>query len=97
MNWTELIEIGSQGLARIRGCGLPVAVVLDKLAAGVPVEALLRSYPDLSRAAVLAALAYAADLARRDRRERLGLLSPVPAEPAEPLPDDSPADLAGVH
>ncbi|QQR74572.1 MAG: DUF433 domain-containing protein [Holophagales bacterium] len=96
MNWMELIEIG-QGLARIRGCGLPVSVVLDNLAAGVPVEALLRSYPDLSRTAVLAALAYAADLARRDRRERLGLVAPVPTETAEPPAGDPPADLAGVH
>ena len=96
MNWTDLIEIG-QGLARIRGCGLPVSVVLDNLAAGVPVEALLRSYPDLSRTAVLAALAYAADLARRDRRERLGLVAPLSSEPAEAIPGDPPPDLAGVH
>ena len=96
MNWMELIEIG-QGIARIRGCGIPVVTVLDNLAAGVPVEALLRSYPDLTRAAVLAALAYAADLARRDRRERLGLVASIPAEPAETVAGDPPVDLAGVH
>lgn len=71
MRWMELIEQAG-GLARIRGTGLPVAVVLDNLAAGVSIEALLRSYPTLTHAAVLAALAFAADLARRASRPEPG-------------------------
>lgn len=69
MRWMELIEQAG-GLARIRGTGLPVAVVLDNLAAGVSIDTLLRSYPALSHAAVLAALAFAADLARRSNTLR---------------------------
>jgi uncharacterized protein (DUF433 family) len=41
-----------------------VSVVLDNLAAGVTVEELLRSYPSLTREAVHASMAYAAELAR---------------------------------
>ena len=41
-----------------------VSVVLDNLAAGVTLDALLKSYPALTREAVQAAIAYAADLAR---------------------------------
>jgi uncharacterized protein (DUF433 family) len=41
-----------------------VSVVLDNLAAGVTLDELLKSYPSLSREAVQAAIAYAADLAR---------------------------------
>lgn len=41
-----------------------VSVILDNLAAGLPVEEILASYPSLSREAVQAAIAYAAELAR---------------------------------
>jgi uncharacterized protein (DUF433 family) len=40
------------------------SVVLDNLAAGVGIEELLESYPSLTREGVLAAMAYAAELAR---------------------------------
>jgi len=39
------------------------AVVLDNLAAGVPTDEILRSYPSLKVEDVQAAMAYAADLA----------------------------------
>jgi uncharacterized protein (DUF433 family) len=41
-----------------------ISVILDNLAAGVPHEELLRSYPSLKDADIQAALAYAAELAR---------------------------------
>jgi uncharacterized protein (DUF433 family) len=41
-----------------------VLIVLDNLAAGETVEAILRSYPTLKAEDVQAALSYAADLAR---------------------------------
>lgn len=41
-----------------------VSVVIDKVAAGVPRDEILRSYPALNLADIDAALAYAADLAR---------------------------------
>ena len=51
------------GKACIRGTRIPVAVVLDNLAAGVPVAELLASYPTLAAEDVHAALGYAAELA----------------------------------
>jgi uncharacterized protein (DUF433 family) len=41
-----------------------VSVVLDNLAAGVPSEEILESYPALQQADIQAALEYAAELAR---------------------------------
>ena len=41
-----------------------VSVVLDNLAAGLTPDEIIRSYPSLTREAVQAAIAYAAELAR---------------------------------
>jgi uncharacterized protein (DUF433 family) len=41
-----------------------VSVVIDNLAAGVPRDQILQSYPALTEADIDAALAYAAELAR---------------------------------
>ena len=41
-----------------------VSVILDNLAAGVPYEELLQSYPSIHEPDIQAALAYAAELAR---------------------------------
>ncbi len=41
-----------------------VSVVLDNLAAGIPIDEILKSYPSLSRDAVQATISYAAELAR---------------------------------
>jgi uncharacterized protein (DUF433 family) len=41
-----------------------VAVVLDNLAAGLPTDEILRSYPSLTAGDLQAAMNYAADLAR---------------------------------
>ena len=65
MNWREHITIDPavcHGKACIKGTRIAVSVVLDNLAAGVSVEELLQSYPTLTREAVLAALAYAAEV-----------------------------------
>jgi uncharacterized protein (DUF433 family) len=65
-DWRERISIDPavcHGKACIRGTRIPVSVVLDNLAAGVPVPELLASYPSLSAPDVQAALAYAAELA----------------------------------
>ncbi len=43
----------------IRGTRITVEIVLEKLAAGIPIEGILRDYPRLTRQDVLAALAYA--------------------------------------
>lgn len=52
------------GKACIRGTRIPVAVVLDNLAAGVSEAEILSSYPSLTLDDLHAAFAYAAELAR---------------------------------
>ncbi len=67
MIWQEHIVVDPaicHGKACIRGTRVMVSIILDNLAAGISVEALLHSYPSLNRTAIQAALAYAADLSR---------------------------------
>lgn len=67
MDWRERITVDPavcHGQACIKGTRVMVAVVLDNLAAGVPSDELLRSYPSLKAEDLQAAMAYAADLAR---------------------------------
>lgn len=67
MDWREYISVDPQvchGKACIRGTRVMVSVVLDNLAAGLSVDEVLRSYPSLTREAVKAAIAYAAELTR---------------------------------
>ena len=67
MNWQDYIRVDPaicHGKACIKGTRIPVAVILDNLAAGESIPAMLRSYPTLQAADIQAALAYAAELAR---------------------------------
>ena len=52
------------GAACVRGTRIPVSVVLDNLADGLPAEEILASYPSLTLDDVRAAVAYGAELAR---------------------------------
>jgi len=52
------------GRACIKGTRVMVSVVLDNLAAGLAADEIIQSYPSLSREAVQAAIAYAAELGR---------------------------------
>lgn len=52
------------GQACIRGTRIPVAVVLDNLAAGFGTAEILASYPSLSLEDIQAALSYSSELAR---------------------------------
>ncbi|MCS6882480.1 MAG: DUF433 domain-containing protein [Oscillochloridaceae bacterium] len=66
MNWIDYITVDPSichGKACIKGTRIMVSVILDNLAAGLTIEEIMRSYPALSREAVAAALAYAAELA----------------------------------
>jgi uncharacterized protein (DUF433 family) len=56
------------GQARIRGTRIPVSVVLDCLAAGLPDDEILRQYPTLTVDGIRAAAAYGASLAREEIR-----------------------------
>ena len=67
MNWRDYITVDPavcHGKACIKGTRILVSVVLDNLAAGLSPDEVARSYPPLSREAVQAAIAYAAELAR---------------------------------
>lgn len=67
MRWQDHIVATSDtlhGWPRFRNTRIPVAVVLDNLAAGVSADELHADYPTLPKEAIPAALAYAADLAR---------------------------------
>ncbi|MGO8752419.1 MAG: DUF433 domain-containing protein [Thermoguttaceae bacterium] len=67
MDWRDRITVDPavcHGQACVKGTRVPVAVVLDNVAAGVPNDEILHSYPSLKAEDVQAAIAYAADLAR---------------------------------
>ena len=67
MNWRERISVDPNvchGKACIKGTRIMVSVVLDNLAAGEPVERILKNYPTLKPEDVQAPLEYAAELAR---------------------------------
>ena len=67
MNWQEYITVDPlvcHGKACIKGTRIMVSVVLDNLAAGLMVDEILSDYPGLTREAIQATVAYAAELAR---------------------------------
>ena len=66
-HWNDYITVDANvchGNACIRDTRIMVSVVLDNLAAGLSIEDIVRSYPSLRRDSILAAISYAADLAR---------------------------------
>lgn len=67
VDWRDYISVDPHvchGKACIKGTRVMVSVILDNLAAGLSVEEITRSYPSVAGAAVQAAIAYAAELAR---------------------------------
>jgi uncharacterized protein (DUF433 family) len=69
MDWKQYITTDpavQHGKACIKGTRIPVAVVLDNLAAGLQTDEILKSYPSLTAQAIQAAIAYAAELAREE-------------------------------
>ncbi|MCB8977195.1 MAG: DUF433 domain-containing protein [Ardenticatenaceae bacterium] len=67
MAWRNLITVDPNvchGKACIKGTRIMVSVILDNLAAGVPVHEILQSYPSLTTESVQAAISYAAELTR---------------------------------
>ncbi|MCI0642208.1 MAG: DUF433 domain-containing protein [Gemmataceae bacterium] len=67
MNWRERINVDPRichGKACIKGTRVMVSVILDNLAANIPAESILRSYPTLKAEDIQTALSYAAELAR---------------------------------
>jgi|SRR6516162_1147008 uncharacterized protein (DUF433 family) len=68
------------GHACIRSARIPVTVVLDNLAAGMPQQEILKSYPALSVADLKAAMAYAADIARHHEARLIARIESAVAE-----------------
>jgi uncharacterized protein (DUF433 family) len=67
MQWQDYITVDPgvcHGQACFKGTRVLVSAVLDNLAAGIEAEEILQDYPSLTREAIQAALAFAADLAR---------------------------------
>ena len=67
MNWKDRISVDSSichGKVCIKGTRIMVSIILGNLAAGEPVDSILKSYPTLKKEDIQAALWYAADLAR---------------------------------
>ncbi len=68
-NWQESISIEPKvchGKPCIKGTRIMVSVILDNLAEGLTPEEIVAEYPPLNLANVLAAIAYAAALAREE-------------------------------
>jgi uncharacterized protein (DUF433 family) len=66
MKWQDYITVDPavcHGKACMKGTRIMVSVVLDNLAAGLTNDEIIQSYPLLSREAIHAAIAYAAELA----------------------------------
>jgi uncharacterized protein (DUF433 family) len=69
MDWRHHITIDPNvchGQACVAGTRILVSVVLDNLAAGIPENEIIESYPRLTPEAIQACIAYAADLAREE-------------------------------
>lgn len=69
MDWRQYISIDPKichGQACVAGTRILVSVVLDNLAAGLPPDEIIRSYPRLTHEGIQACIAYAADLAREE-------------------------------
>ena len=67
-DWRNYIAVDPNvchGQACIAQTRIPVSVVLDNLAAGIPESEIIKSYPRLTPESIQACLAYAADLARQ--------------------------------
>jgi len=67
MDWREYITVDPEvchGKPCVKGTRIMVSVILDNLAVGQTPEEIMESYPSVSREAIQATIAYAADLAR---------------------------------
>lgn len=67
MDWSERITVDAEvchGKACIKGTRIMVSVVLDNLAAGSTADEIVADYPSLTKEDILAAISYAAELAR---------------------------------
>jgi uncharacterized protein (DUF433 family) len=67
MKWQDYISVDPaicHGRACVKGTRIMVSVILDSLATGLSHGEILESYPTLSKEAIKAAIAYAAEIVR---------------------------------
>jgi uncharacterized protein (DUF433 family) len=67
LNWREYVTVDPEvchGKPCVKGTRVMVSVILANLAVGQTPEEIVESYPSVTREAIQASLAYAADLAR---------------------------------
>ncbi len=67
MNWKQYISVSPlicHGQACVTGTRIMVSVVLDNLAAGLPVESIIKNYTGLGKEEIQACIEYAAELTR---------------------------------
>lgn len=67
MDWSKRIFSSPEichGKACVKGTRVMVSVILDNLSEGMTVEEIIIEYPSLSREDILAAINYAAELAK---------------------------------
>ena len=75
MNWKDRITVDPAilvGKPIIKGTRISVELILDRVADGWTMEDLLASYPHITRADVLAALSFAAEIFREERFVAVG-------------------------
>jgi len=67
INWRERISIKPDvyhGKPCIRGTRIWISLILDLLASGDSIEEIIREYPQLSKADIMACMAYGAETVR---------------------------------
>ncbi len=70
MNWKDRIIVDPEivvGKPIIKGTRISVELILDRVADGWSIDDILASYPHISRADVLAALSFAAELFKEEK------------------------------
>jgi uncharacterized protein (DUF433 family) len=65
VDWREYVVVAPDGDAMLRDAGIPVATILDDLAAGSGPDEIARNRPPLTRSAIEAAIRYAAEQLRQ--------------------------------
>ena len=69
INWKNFVTIDLEihhGEPCIKGTRVPVAMLVGSIADGLTIEEVIKEYPQITREAVQAALAYAADVLRQE-------------------------------
>ena len=69
INWKNYVIVDPEihhGEPCIKGTRVPVAMLVGSIADGMTIEEVMKEYPQITREAVQAALAYAADVVRHD-------------------------------